>query len=146
MARKGLVTCPYCESSNVRTAHAHGFWERLQELTGIYPFRCRDCGNRFKDDPLGFLSFTFAKCPRCLRSDLTTWDAKHYRAPLSAQLKLWLGASRWRCEPCRHNFASWRPRRKKYARPAIPEYGAEDEKRGANHRGSRPLANSEQAD
>ncbi len=34
------------------------------------------------------------------------------------QLQLLVGANRWRCEVCRCNFVSLRPRKEKYVRPA----------------------------
>jgi hypothetical protein len=49
--------------------------------------------------------------------DLSTWDPSYYRSSLWMQIRQWLGAHRWRCEACRNNFVSWRPRREKYVRP-----------------------------
>ncbi len=60
----------------------------------------------------------YAQCPRCLRQDLTTWDLRHYRATGWMRLRILLGAKRWRCEVCRCNFVSLRPRKEKYVPPA----------------------------
>ena len=57
-----------------------------------------------------------------MRMDLTIWDPKHYRTGTPQNIVLWLGGNRWRCEPCRTNFVSLRPRRERYRRP-----GAEGE-------------------
>lgn len=66
----------------------------------------------------GAAGAAYAKCPKCLRMDLATWETAHYRVPLPARLLLALGAHRWRCEPCRTNFTSFRKRKVPYVRPA----------------------------
>ena len=50
--------------------------------------------------------------------DLTMWDQKYYRTNSWQDLILHLGCHRWRCEPCRCNFISIRPRRESYRQPA----------------------------
>lgn len=94
-----------------------GFREHLLALFGFFAFRCQHCQTRFVDRPLDLASVVYAKCPRCYRMDLATWDPKYYRAGALAKLSVWLGAHRWRCEPCRRNFVSLRPRRSRYVRP-----------------------------
>lgn len=96
----------------------HGLREWFLTLFGFYAFRCDSCSHRFVIRPLGPRATVFARCPRCFRMDLSTWDPKYYHAEFWADLKAWLGGNRWRCEPCRRNFVSWRPRREKYVRPA----------------------------
>jgi hypothetical protein len=53
--------------------------------------------------------------------DLSSWDLKMYRPSAMMRLKLWFGANTWRCDPCRNNFASFRPRKEKYVRPMLDE-------------------------
>ncbi len=67
--------------------------------------------------PVGITNAKYAKCPRCLRMDLSAWDPKYYRPSFWMELRVWLGAHRWRCDPCRHNFVSFRPRKLRYVRP-----------------------------
>lgn len=118
MPRRGPIVCPHCDSHKVKPASPRGFRERLLSLFGYEPARCSDCGNHFLAMPAGGLgAATYAKCPRCLRMDLTTWDPKYYRASSWLELKVWFGAHRWRCEPCRTNFVSFRSRKEKYVRP-----------------------------
>ncbi|MBI5283156.1 MAG: hypothetical protein HY858_15840 [Candidatus Solibacter usitatus] len=95
-----------------------GLRERLLALLGFYAFRCNSCRLRFVIRPMGARASAFARCPRCFRMDLSTWDPKYYHGDLWMDLKVWLGWYRWRCDPCRRNFVSWRPRREKYVRPA----------------------------
>jgi hypothetical protein len=59
-------------------------------------------------------AWKYARCPRCYRQDLTTWSQHYYRPPLWTVLLLRMGATPYRCAPCRCNFASYRPCREKY--------------------------------
>jgi phage FluMu protein Com len=84
-------------------------------LWGAFPARCEDCSTRFR---VSGTSIFHAKCPRCLRQDLAAWDVHHYHTTAWMHLLMFLGAHRWRCEVCRCNFLSFRPRREKYVPPA----------------------------
>ena len=122
MPRRHVIRCPECDSASVRPARAGGFRERCLRLFGYDVARCQDCGHRFLALPFGgWGESVFARCPRCLRQDLAMWDPKYYRTSLKTRLKLWFGANRWRCEPCRCNFASFRPRKQNYIRPSPGE-------------------------
>lgn len=118
MPKRKFVNCPECDSPHARSMPAHGFRQNLLLLFGFYPFRCSDCYHRFLANPLGVANAGYAKCPRCLRMDLSTWDPKYYKQSAWMDLKAWFGAHRWRCDPCRTNFMSWRPRKQRYIRPA----------------------------
>jgi hypothetical protein len=43
--------------------------------------------------------------------DLNRWTGKTFDPPFWTGLKVTFGANRWRCEYCRLNFASFRPRK-----------------------------------
>jgi hypothetical protein len=118
LARIGLARCPECDSPDVRAVRTQGAREKLLALFGFYAFYCRDCCTRSVLRPLGPATAAYARCPRCCRMDLTTWDPRHYHPEFWMDLKAWLGGNRWRCEPCRRNFVSWRPRRSRYVRPS----------------------------
>lgn len=126
MARRGFIECPECGSSRVKTVGMGGFRDFVLLLSGAYRFRCSHCTAKFYHRPLGPKSVTWAKCPKCLRLDLSSWDIRMYRAPFRVRLKLWLGAHPWRCERCRHNFASFRARKERYVRPAVSEEVTEE--------------------
>ena len=116
MPRRSPISCPLCQSPRVRPARTKGFREILLKLLGYDCARCLQCGHRFMATPIGSLgNVTYAKCPRCLRLDLAVWDPKYYRASFWTELKVWFGGHRWRCEPCRTNFVSFRPRKEKYS-------------------------------
>ncbi len=110
--------CPACNSARVRVAEVRSIGGYLRVLWGAFPARCDDCSARFDLRGGSLRSLLYAHCPHCLRQDLSTWDLKHYRATTWMRLKMLLGAHRWRCEVCRCNFVSLRPRKEHYVRPA----------------------------
>jgi len=75
---------------------------------GTYPVRCEDCGNRFYDSVLRLTDAIFARCPKCYRMDLSTWELKYYSPTRWSVIKLGMGGRRLRCEACRCNFVSFR--------------------------------------
>jgi hypothetical protein len=113
------TTCPKCCSADVRHARDRRLREKLASLLGFQAAKCHDCAHRFLARPFGFMKARWAKCPRCYRMDLSTWDPKYYRVSGWSSLMVTLGANRWRCESCRCNFISYRPRQRKYVRPEI---------------------------
>jgi hypothetical protein len=95
-------------------------------LSGGFNTNCRDCGHIFVARPFGLLHSLWANCPRCYRLDLATWDPAYYRSTLWMRIRVFFGAHHWRCEPCRVNFVSFRPRKQRYLRPAPPGPPARD--------------------
>ena len=83
---------------------------------GTYPFRCLDCNARFSVNVFFLSRLAFAKCPKCLRMELTSWQHKSYHLGLLTKLMITFGARRYRCAACRCNFVSFRP--KAVAQPA----------------------------
>jgi endogenous inhibitor of DNA gyrase (YacG/DUF329 family) len=102
------VQCPSCGSKRLRPSQQMTPVERMLELFGVVPLRCRDCDERFRSGILNARNWSYAKCPRCYRMDLTTWKREKYRINPGWKLKLALGAKPFRCESCRHNFVSFR--------------------------------------
>jgi hypothetical protein len=100
--------CPACGAHDVRLAHSQGFSEHALELVGVYPIRCKRCQMRFRRRLWNFSQVKYARCPRCYRTELSTWSEQYYNPPFSVKLKLRLGATPYRCEFCRCNFASFR--------------------------------------
>jgi len=111
-------SCPCCRSRKVRKSHRRSLYERILTLFGYDVLRCMDCDIRFRAHVLMPDALPYAKCPRCYRTDLSIWDPKYYRSSFLANLKILLGGNRWRCEACRCNFVSFRPRKEKYRRKA----------------------------
>ncbi len=63
--------------------------------------------------------------------ELSTWSEQFYLAPLGTRLYLRLGATPYRCEFCRCNFASFRPCKERFSwrrrREAIRARNAQEE-------------------
>lgn len=104
----GLL-CPRCGGNQIRRARYRGKSEALRALLGVYPFRCTDCGTRFLEGVLLLKRLWYAKCPRCLRTDLATWSRRAYQATPWQSVQLYFGAQRCRCTACRCNFVSFKP-------------------------------------
>ncbi|MGC2662387.1 MAG: hypothetical protein WA324_30855 [Bryobacteraceae bacterium] len=105
------LTCQRCGGRDVRRARTQSWPERIRTIAGIYPFRCRDCNSRFLLSIWLLSKLQYAKCPKCLRTELSTWSRKYYRAGLWASFLVTFGAQKYRCPACRCNFVSFRPRK-----------------------------------
>jgi hypothetical protein len=46
--RRRRLRCPRCRSKLVRRSHRENLWEKLLSTIPIHPYRCDDCGYRFK--------------------------------------------------------------------------------------------------
>jgi predicted Zn-ribbon and HTH transcriptional regulator len=109
------VSCPDCGSRYLRASRCRSVRERMRTLLGISPLRCADCGTRFVARTWDLSVITHSRCPKCLRMDLNVWtDQQYWPGPLT-KLKIKLGAHPWRCEYCRYNFASFRPRLERFS-------------------------------
>jgi DNA-directed RNA polymerase subunit RPC12/RpoP len=108
-------SCKHCGSGDIRRSRGHSVREFAQMAAGTYPFRCLACNKRFSANLLSLSTMLYAKCPRCLRFQLTTWPVNRYRLGLWEKMLIRLGAHRYRCQACRCNFLSFLPR---YEAPA----------------------------
>jgi hypothetical protein len=108
------LTCPNCNSRNLRYSRIRSFSERWWSYIGIRPLRCRDCYLRFIERTWRLRAARFARCPRCWRTDLSRWSTADYYVPWTTTLLLALGGNPYRCEYCRVNFVSFRKRKERY--------------------------------
>ncbi len=102
------AACPSCGTRDVRLSRSRTFSESLLEVVGVYSLRCKRCDTRFRRSVWNLRNVVYARCPRCLRMELSTWSEQYYNPPLGTIVKLRLGATPYRCEFCRCNFASFR--------------------------------------
>lgn len=102
------IPCPECGSIDVRLSHWKNTWEKTLDLFGVTAVRCLTCGHRWKRSIFRVREFLYARCPRCFRLELGTWDETYYRVPSSWKILTGLGAKKVRCHACRHNFISFR--------------------------------------
>lgn len=103
-----LLICSYCGGRNFRRSRKKSFSDFLKMSVGIYPFRCLDCNQRVWFSIWLLSKLQYAKCPKCLGLQLTTWDRKYYRQTFLRNLMMTFGAHRYRCQSCRYNFLSFR--------------------------------------
>jgi endogenous inhibitor of DNA gyrase (YacG/DUF329 family) len=104
-----LDPCPKCGSRDVKVSSTLSFGEKLRSVFGKFPVRCRRCQSRFECTIWKPTLAKYARCPRCYRTELNTWNVEQYNIPTRVKIKLGLGATPYRCEHCRCNFASFRP-------------------------------------
>ena len=105
------VQCPKCGSRFIRESRRKDDSEKLSAWKFEQPLRCTDCKTRFIASTVSFGELRYAHCPKCDCMDLNRWTGKSYEPPCWVGLKAKLGANRWRCEYCRLNFSSFRPRK-----------------------------------
>ena len=103
-----LITCPCCGSESLRTSKSRSLSETVLSAVGLFAFRCLDCDHRFRASIWRVRQLSYAKCPRCLRLDLSKWNTTHYNPHFTTSLAVACGAKSVRCEYCRHNFWSFR--------------------------------------
>jgi len=109
------LSCPRCGTREIRESHRHTVSEVLRSFVGIYMLRCRRCRHRWKTSVWASRAWRYARCPRCYRQELTTWNQQYYRPTAWIQLLLRIGASPYRCASCRCNFASFRPCKERFS-------------------------------
>lgn len=108
------LACPKCGTRHTRVSSRYGMGELLKALFGVYQMRCRHCRTRWQTSMWANQAWRYARCPRCYRQELTTWNEQYYNPPPGTSWKLLLGAKRYRCAACRCNFASFKPCREKF--------------------------------
>ncbi|MBS1873675.1 MAG: hypothetical protein JSU00_10695 [Acidobacteria bacterium] len=106
--------CPSCGARDIRVAHARGLSEHILELVGVFQLRCKRCQTRFRGSISQPSQVMYARCPKCYRMELSTWSEQYYNADFTTRCKLRLGATPYRCEFCRCNFASFRACRERF--------------------------------
>jgi hypothetical protein len=109
------VHCPKCGSRSLRFSRTRSTAERLWKIVGVRPLRCRDCHTRFVEKTWSPTDLAYARCPKCWRMDLSRRSGEHLQAPAYMLLALKLGAKAYRCEYCRCNFVSLRPRKERFS-------------------------------
>lgn len=102
------ISCPNCGTRDVRTAQPRNLREKMLEWIGHYQLRCKRCETRFSGDIWRPSLIRYARCPKCYRTELSTWSTQYYNPSSWTLFKLRVGATPYRCEYCRCNFASFR--------------------------------------
>jgi ssDNA-binding Zn-finger/Zn-ribbon topoisomerase 1 len=110
MARKNTmaVTCPQCNSIDVRMSKWKNRFEQVLDLLGMPPMRCFNCDHRWRHSLWRIREMFYARCPRCYRLELVRWEETYYHVPSFWKFLIAIGAKKVRCKACRHNFVSFR--------------------------------------
>jgi len=108
------LACPKCGSRDLRPSQYQNSQERWNAFRFISPLRCRDCKTRFVSRTVFPEDLLYARCPKCDRMDLNSWNEKRSTTSRWTMLKLQLGAYKTRCEYCRYDFASFRKRKETF--------------------------------
>ena len=110
------LVCPNCGIRDARMSHPQGLAERLKSMVGISQLRCRRCKNRWETSVWAGRAWKYARCPRCYRQELTRWNRTYYNPARWTLFLMHLGASPYRCEVCRCNFASFKSFKERFSR------------------------------
>lgn len=107
---KAFPSCPNCDSTNLKAARPKGWTDNLKNRMGLGPLLCLDCRHEFRLTLWRWDVIRYARCPRCANLNLADWHEKYYLPPRYKRALILLGANAHRCEACRLNFVSFRPR------------------------------------
>lgn len=107
------IHCPRCGSKRLRHHKSLDWLEKFKSFLGLGVFECGECGVQISEAKL-WVPSVYARCPKCLRQDLSDWKEKYAYPSRWVRLFLYLGARQQRCGACRHNFVSFFPRRYQY--------------------------------
>ncbi|MEP6714735.1 MAG: hypothetical protein ABJC09_04130 [Terriglobia bacterium] len=130
-----MISCPNCGSRFLRDSQSRDAEEKRLKWRLKATYRCEDCKVRFIAPTIVFSDLKFARCPKCDRMDLNGWTGKTYTPHFFwTGFKLMFGATRFRCEYCRLNFASFRRRKETFTFKRWENIGAE-KRRKENARG-----------
>jgi len=107
--KANTFTCPHCDSPRIRVSR-----KKRRGITAVllclHTFRCDSCQRQFRGRTIQWRYVWYAKCPRCAGLELTNWEEKYYYPPWYKRALTHVGAREQRCDSCRYNFISFRPR------------------------------------
>jgi DNA-directed RNA polymerase subunit RPC12/RpoP len=103
------MMCPNCSSDGCRRSHREGSRDFVLGLTGLRPWRCRECDTRFFAWSVPIKYLHYARCGQCGNLDLKR-ISREYVSGHFAWLFRSLLVPAYRCAPCRNKFFSIRRR------------------------------------
>jgi ssDNA-binding Zn-finger/Zn-ribbon topoisomerase 1 len=102
------MICPQCRSANCFRSHRDSVLDYSLTVTGLRPWRCHTCDNRFYAWKVATAFQRFAHCPKCGNFDLEHISRERVDGGTFLGLKRWLRFPAYRCDPCRERFFSVR--------------------------------------
>ncbi len=106
------VICPRCRSNRCRRSKRRSFRDYFIGLSGVRPWRCRDCELRFFAWVVPVSYAWYAHCGLCGNFDLQRVSSDHVYEGRLPWLGRMLHLPAYRCAPCRNRFFSLFPRRR----------------------------------
>lgn len=86
--------------------------------------RCKLCKKRFSTSIWDGQTWKYARCPKCLRFELSTWSEQYYNPPTKTIFFLRMGGTPYRCDTCRCNFVSFRACKERISSARTPAAAA----------------------
>jgi hypothetical protein len=117
------MICPECQSELTRRSHRRGIVDLMLTFSGLRPWRCRSCEERFYAWQVPMAYSLYAHCPRCGNFDLQRISRDRVDEGAFRWVERLLGFAAYRCDPCRMRFFSVLP----YHR-IVPDEGAVNER------------------
>jgi len=114
------LICPKCRSDWCRRSRRRRLRDYLIGLSGLRPWRCRNCGLRFFAWVVPVSFAFYAHCNHCGNLDLQRISRDHVSEGWSALLFRLLHFPAYRCAPCRYRFVTLLPHRRIVPRPSEP--------------------------
>jgi hypothetical protein len=104
------MNCPLCKHSGARRSRRQTIADYAVSALGLYPWRCRECHQRFHARLMPLSDALHAHCSFCGNLELQRISAEYVEGTF-AFLWRFLGVPSFRCEPCRHKYFSVLPLR-----------------------------------
>lgn len=101
------MICPRCGCDRCFRSHRRHV-EYAISVLGVKPWRCSKCQLRFLARRIPLRYLFRARCPRCANLELERAGRGWLRHNALARVSTLLGALAVRCDPCRHDFVTWR--------------------------------------
>jgi hypothetical protein len=101
------MICPDCNSLECRRSHREGVKDFLIGVSGLRPWRCRDCQTRFFAWSVPIAFVRYAHCDRCGNLDVKRISSEFVPGTFAWFLRA-LSLPAYRCPPCRNKFFSIR--------------------------------------
>ena len=104
------MICPICKHAGARRSRRQTVADYMVSAMGLYPWRCRECHQRFHARLMPLSNTLHAHCSFCGNLDLQRISPEYVDTTFAFVWRF-LGVPSFRCEPCRHKYFSVRPLR-----------------------------------